>query len=247
MNVVRSWIRKAVRATGFELHRLRPEVSPPHQLQIGLRRFGIDLVLDVGANAGQFGAQLREFGFQGDVVSFEPLSAAHAKLSARAARDARWHVHPRTAIGDRDGEIEIHVAGNSVSSSILPMLEAHSQAARTSAYVGSESAPIATLDTVAPPYLANSRSPFLKIDTQGFEAHVLNGAAEILPRIRGVLCELSLVPLYGGQPSWKDMLARFEAAGFTLWALQPGFTDQRDGRTLQLDAILFRVPPGEVR
>jgi len=242
MNVFRSWIKKAFRGAGLDVHRLRPETSSAHQLRLGFRTFGIDLVLDVGANAGQFGKELRAFGYEGDIVSFEPLSQAHARLSAVAAGDARWHVHPRTAIGDQDGEIEINIAGNSFSSSVLPMLAAHSEAAKGSAYVGREKVPIASLDAVAQQYLANCEHPFLKIDTQGFEAHVLNGAARILPRLRGVLCELSLVPLYEGQPLWQDMLARFDAAGLTLWALQPGFTHQRDGRTLQVDAIFFRVP-----
>jgi FkbM family methyltransferase len=242
MNVVRSWIQRAVRAAGLDLHRLRPETSPPYQLRLGLRRFGVDLVLDVGANIGQFGAELRAFGFEGDIVSFEPLSHAHALLSARAEADGRWHVHPRSAIGDLDGEIEINIAGNSFSSSILPMLAAHSEVADSSAYVGKEKVPIASLDTAAPPYLANARNPFLKIDTQGFEAHVLDGAARILPSIRGVLCELSLVPLYEGQTLWREMIARFEAAGFTLWTLQPAFADRRDGRTLQVDVVFFRLP-----
>jgi FkbM family methyltransferase len=241
MKTVKSWIRRTIRAAGYDLHRLRPETSPGHQLGLSLAHFDVDLVLDVGANAGQFAAGLRAFGYRGKIVSFEPLSAAHARLTEKAAADDAWRVHPRTAIGDEDGTIEINIAGNSFSSSVLPMLDAHADAAQGSAYVGSEQAPIARLDTIAPPYLAGSRNPFLKIDTQGFEAHVLNGAAGILPQIRGVLCELSLVPLYEGQPLWREMLARFEAAGLTLWALQPGFTDPRDGRTLQSDVILFRT------
>jgi FkbM family methyltransferase len=241
MSKLKSWIRKAIRATGYDLHRLHPETNPGHQLALSLAHFDIDLVLDVGANAGQFATGLRAFGYKGRIVSFEPLSAVHVRLTARASGDAAWQVHPRAAIGAEDGTIEINIAGNSFSSSVLPMLDAHADAAKGSAYVGSEQAPIARLDTVAPAYLAGSRNPFLKIDTQGFEAHVLDGAAGILPRIRGVLCEVSLVPLYEGQPLWLEMLARFEAAGFTLWGLQPGFTDPRNGRTLQTDAILFRM------
>ena len=40
---------------------------------------------------------------------------------------------------------------------------------------------------------------------------------------------------------WQEMMQRIEAAGFTLWMIQTGFADPRDGRTLQLDAIFFRV------
>lgn len=173
-------------------------------------------------------------------MSFEPLSEAFELLSARAERDAGWRVHQRGAIGDYDGEIEINVSGNSVSSSVLPMLEAHLSAAVDSAYVATEKVPIVRLDTVAPEYLAKTRRHFLKIDTQGFEWQVLDGARDTLTRAQGVLCELSLVPLYEGQRLWRDMIQRLEAAGLTLWAIQPGFTDPRDGRTLQVDAIFFR-------
>ncbi len=59
-------------------------------------------------------------------------------LSEAAGRDPKWHVNPRCAIGDYDGEIEINISGNSVSSSVLPMMESHSSAAEGSAYVGVE-------------------------------------------------------------------------------------------------------------
>lgn len=244
MNVKRrllTWVKQAARAAGLDVRRARSASAPGYQLQLALQHFGVDRVLDVGANTGQFGAELRSNGFRGWIVSFEPLSAAHAALTARAAGDPKWRVHPRVAIGDTDGTIDINVSGNLFSSSILPMLDAHTAAADNSAYVALETVPIARLDAVAGPYLDGCAAPFLKIDTQGFEKHVLDGASAILPRLRGVLSELSLVPLYEGQPLWLDMLSRMKEEGFTLWRIQPGFTDPRDGRTLQVDAIWFRL------
>jgi FkbM family methyltransferase len=230
-----------IHSFGFDLHRLQPHANPAYQLVRGLQRFGIERILDVGANTGQFSLELRSLGFRGHIVSFEPLSAAHAGLVVAAKSDRNWDVHRRCAVGDRDGEVEINIAGNSVSSSILPMLESHASAAQGSAYVGAERVPLVKLDTVAPAYLADERAAFLKIDTQGFEWHVIEGATQVLPKFRGVLCELSLVPLYEGQHLWMDLVGRLQHAGFTLWSLQPGFTDPRDGRTLQLDAIFFRA------
>jgi FkbM family methyltransferase len=234
-------IKSLIHATGFDLHRLTPATKPSFQLLKGLERFNIDMVLDVGANVGQFASELRSVGYKGNLVSFEPLSAAHITLSENARRDAKWRVHTRCAIGDYDGEVEINIAGNSVSSSVWPMTEAHSSAAKNSAYVGSEKVPIQKLDSVAPEYFSQASRPFLKMDTQGFEWTVLDGALQILPMIQGVLCELSLIPLYDGQRLWMDMIHRLENEGFTLWAIQKGFTDPRDGRTLQVDAIFFRI------
>lgn len=241
MSGAKRLIRALIHSFGFDLHRLHPHANPTYQLVQGLKRFGVDLILDVGANAGQFSLELRSLGFRGHIVSFEPLSAAHASLERTAKSDNNWEVHRRCAVGDHDGEVEINVAGNSVSSSILPMLESHSSAAQGSAYIGVERVPLVRLDTVAPAYLSDKRTAFLKIDTQGFEWHVIEGAMQVLPTFRGILCELSLVPLYEGQHLWMDVIDRLQSAGFTLWSLQPGFTDPRDGRTLQLDAIFFRV------
>jgi len=210
------------------------------KLVASLQKFGIDLVLDVGANTGQFATEIRHCGYTGRIVSFEPLSQAHGELVQSSIGDTMWDAYPRCALGDREGEAEINIAGNSESSSILPMLEAHRSAAPQSAYQGKEVVPIKTLDEVAGPYLKDARAAFMKIDTQGFEWQVLDGARDTLQHIRGILVELSLVPLYEGQHLWLEVIDRLEAEGFTLWGFKPVFSDQTSGRTLQVDGIFFR-------
>lgn len=240
VNYTKRTIRSIFHKVGFEIHRLSPTSNTTFQLYRALENFGVDLVFDIGANVGQFSSELRSVGYRGEIVSFEPLSLAHRMLEQAASGDPKWHVHPRTAIGDQNGEIMINIAGNSVSSSALPMTDIHSSAAAESAYVGKERAPICTLDSVADPYLTESEHPFLKIDTQGFEWQVLDGAINTLKTAQGVLCELSLVELYEGQNLWKDMIDRLENAGFVPWSVHSAFTSSKDGRTLQIDAAFFR-------
>ena len=233
-------IKQLLHAAGIEAHRFHPSASPLARLMAALRAFDIDLVLDIGANEGQFAKELREGGYTGRIVSFEPLSSAHGRLLQLSDGDTAWHVHPRCALGDRVGETELNISGNSLSSSILPMLSSHSTAAPESAYLGHESAPLITLDSVAPSYLDGAQAPFLKIDTQGYEWHVLDGALGTLPRVRGIQMELSLVPLYDGQRLWRECIERLGANGFVLWALEPMFVDPANGRTLQWDGLFFR-------
>ena len=233
-------IKSLIHSLGWDLHHLTPASNPSAQLLAALNHLQVDVVFDVGANIGQFAQELRSVGFSGEIISFEPLSSAHAVLSKAAQADAKWKIHPRAAVGDQDGEIEINIAGNSVSSSVLRMLEAHSAAAVGSAHVASERTPLTRLDTVAPTYLSAHARPFIKIDTQGFESQVLDGAAETLKRAHGVLLELSLVPLYEGQTLWLEIIQRMADQGFTLWAIQKGFTDPRTGRSLQMDGIFLR-------
>lgn len=233
-------IRKIARNFGLEVSRYRPSNSAQAQICQALNLANINVVFDVGANEGQFAGEIRDYGFKGDIVSFEPLSSARKNLLASAGRDARWIVHEQAAIGDQDGEIKIHIAGNSVSSSVLPMLEAHSSAALGSAYIDAERVPIVKLDSIAPQYLNAETHLFLKIDTQGFEWQVLDGSIETLKHARGVLCELSLVPLYLGQRLWLDIVHRMDEEGFMLWAVQQGFTDPKTGQSLQMDGIFLR-------
>ena len=91
-------------------------------------------------------------------------------------------------------------------------------------------------------HISGKENILLKIDTQGFEWQVLDGAEETLSKCQGVLCELSLVPLYEGQRLWLEVIERLNSMGFTLWGVQSGgFTDDQNGRTLQIDAIFFRL------
>jgi FkbM family methyltransferase len=233
-------VKQGLRNFGLEVSRYRKANSPPGQIVASFSRFNIDLVLDVGANSGQFASQVRQCGYSGRIVSFEPLSRAHLELQQSCSKDTLWDAYPRCALGDHNGEVEINIAGNSESSSILPMLELHRTAAPDSAYQGNEIVEIKTLDEVAGQYLKDARATFLKIDTQGFEWQVLDGARKTLPHIKGILVELSLVPLYGGQHLWRELIDRLEAEGFTLWAFKPVFADLSQGRTLQVDGIFYR-------
>ena len=200
----------------------------------------VDLILDVGASDGLFGRLIREAGYRGRIVSFEPLTAARGLLEAEARDDPLWDVAPQMAIGAEDGDIELHIAGNSYSSSALPMLDAHARAAPGSAYVGSERVPMRRLDAAAADYLRADSVLFLKIDTQGYEDRVLQWAPVLLQKAVGLQLEMSLVPLYDGQQLYAEMDARLRALGFELWNLSPVFVDPASGRMLQVDATYFR-------
>jgi FkbM family methyltransferase len=172
-------IRKIARNLGIEINRYRPSNSSLAQLAKVLEFLGINVVFDIGANEGKFAKEIHEHGYSGKIISFDPLTSARKTLLSFASRDPSWQVHEQSAIGDQDGEIEIHIAGNSVSSSVLPMLESHSSAAVGSSYVGSERVPIFKLDSVANRYLDKNSNLFIKIDTQGYEWQVLDGACVI--------------------------------------------------------------------
>ena len=236
---IKQTVKKSFHKVGLDVRQVTS--NPSLRLLKALEHFKINVVFDIGSNKGQFASEICSFGYQGQIICFEPLSDAYQDLLRKASQKPNWKVHQRCAVGNFDGEIEINIAGNSASSSVLPMLELHTAAETKSAYVGAEKVSIVRLDSIASNYLSSNSQLFIKIDTQGFEWQVLDGARETLKKATGLLCELSFVPLYEGQHLWLDVLHRLEKEGFMLWAIQPGFVDPRNGHTLQADAIFFRA------
>jgi FkbM family methyltransferase len=235
-------IQQGLRRLGYELHPYTPGPLP-YEEDVRraklLRSEGIYLVLDVGANAGQYAQRLRRAGYHKRIVSFEPLSAAFAELERAAAGDPAWEAR-RLALGDEDGSAEIHVSANSWSSSLLEMGDRHLASAPDSAYTGTETVPVARLDSIWDDLVREGERVFLKLDVQGFEMRVLRGAAGHLDRVAGVQAELALTPLYEGDSPWRDVVDHLEAQGFVLAGLEPGFEDPETGRMLQADGTLIR-------
>lgn len=250
MSRFRDIVRRGARGLGIEcsslyltLKRFYPRPSEVGRLAAMLASRGVTVVFDVGANVGQFGKELRLGGYRGKIVSFEPLSSAHARLTKAAKGDLGWMVAPRMAIGSSDGSIDINIAGDSVSSSVLDMLGVHVEAAPDSVYIGRERVVMRKLDSLAAEYLEDGDILFLKADVQGSEAQVLDGARELLPRIVGLHLELALVPCYRGQADFDQVTEALGSAGFSMWLLSPGTINKHTGRQLQVDAAFFRDDP----
>jgi FkbM family methyltransferase len=234
-------VRKAFHRLGFDLRYFID--SEEGILRNLLHRLQPVAVLDVGANIGQYGRLLRGVGYRGLIISFEPLSSAHQKLTAEARADGSWIVAPRAALGSAKGSVAINVSGNSVSSSVLPMKAAHLSAAPHSHYVATETVALARLDELLPAVFSGTGPLFLKVDTQGYEAEVLKGAAGILSRVVAIQLEISLVPLYQEAPSLLQILSAMGDLGYHLFQVIPGFRDVATGQMLQLDGIFVRQLP----
>lgn len=231
--------KKSFNFFNLEIDKLSPRSNPELQVARILEKMQIDLVVDIGANEGQFASEIIYFGYKGKILSFEPLSSAYSRLLGSSANTSSWEVYPRCAIGDHDGEIEINISNYSVSSSILPITKLHLNAEPRSKTIGKEKVKIYKLDSIIFPYIESSKNAFLKIDTQGFEWQVLNGCEKSLSSFKGILCELSLQPLYESQHLWLEIIERLRNNGFYLYAIQPGFTDPSSGQTLQINGIFL--------
>lgn len=206
-----------------------------------LHHHNIDLVFDIGANKGQYAKGIIDAGYEGKIVSFEPLSSVHAIIEHESKKYSKWDVAPRCAIGSKNEEIEINISANSVSSTLLTMLDSHIEGAPDSKIIGKEKVQVYPLDEIAKNYTSNSKNIFLKIDVQGFEQEVLKGASTILKTAKGIEMEISLIPLYENQ-NWllPQILEFMNTHNFQLMSLAPAFTDNQTGKVLQCNGIFFK-------
>ena len=224
---------------GLIVRPYKPSTHPDARLIAALKHFKIDLVLDVGANVGQYACMLMDHGYKEKIVSFEPLSVCHESLKAKSKSKNNWYIHDRCAIGAKSGEVEINISENLVSSSVLNILDTHVQGEPSSKYVGKETVNVVPLDTVELPIASNNI--LLKIDVQGFEMAVLNGASQVLERSKLVSVEMSFVSVYDNNDvSWKDVVDFMDRKGFYLFGMQPAFTDNNTGQVYQVDGIFAR-------
>ena len=236
----RSAVKNGLRKLGYVMSRYDYRRDPLAVRKLFFESHAINVVFDVGANAGQFAQQLRETGYEGNIISFEPLSSAFVNLAEAAKNDPTWQVQ-QCALGDKETTSEINIAENSWSSSLLDMLPAHVKSAPASAYIGKEIVDVHTLDAVFPRYCEPGSRVFLKIDTQGFTKKVLDGGQHSLKIISGLQVEMSLIPLYSGEPLIGDVVSFLYENGFTLILLKPEFMDNCSGQQLQVDGIFFRL------
>lgn len=224
-------LKRALSARGVELvPRWRiPRAPQTAYLKRLLETLGIDCVLDVGANVGQFRDYLRlEVGYQGMIVSFEPHPDCFAACKAASEADDKWEVFA-LALGEVVGKTEFHLMKDSQFSSFLqpdnalaPHYEGSNQIERV------VSVDVARLDDLLPDLLSRlaCQRPFLKLDTQGFEAEVLRGAAKVQAIIPALQAEVSNVPIYRNIRGMEATLADMREAGWRLGCLFPTNPDQ---------------------
>lgn len=233
-------IKKFFSFFGLNLTKDNPANNPNKQISTVLNLLNINKILDIGANEGQFAINVRTSGYKGEIISFEPLTLARKKMLQLSKNDNNWEIFNQCVVGDTDGFIDFNISGNSVSSSVLSILKSHTNASPESEYVGSERVPIIKLDTIFKDIVSDNTNLFIKIDTQGYEKKVLDGAEHMLEKVSGVLCELSFIPLYENQSLWTEIIEYLNNKGFILWAIQKGFTDPTTGQSLQMDVIFLR-------
>ncbi|NCO18655.1 MAG: FkbM family methyltransferase [Gammaproteobacteria bacterium] len=231
-------LRGGVNRLGFDVIRLH---RSPKCTLLGLSGLDIGTIIDVGANQGQFAQMISGFFPKAELYCFEPLEDPFRKLSAWAQTQKGRARCFQLALGDREGEAEMHLhEQHTPSSSLLVATDTcHRLYPQTQAEFMTP-IPVSTLDVALEDALDRMpRDILLKLDVQGFEDRVLRGAGRMLALCKAVVLEVGVDPLYEGQADFHGLEHLLHEAGFR-YAGNLDQTYGEDGRVVFLDAVFVR-------
>jgi len=199
----------------------------------------IDLVLDVGASDGGFAYELRASGYDEEIISFEPLDAPFRSLMAKSKRDSKWNAY-QYALGNQSDTVPINISRDDKCSSFLTPLERQTRVYSGAKISSHTVVQMRCLSDLYGTLFETEKRIFLKVDTQGYEGQVLEGAGDILDDMVGIQLELSLIPLFDGGRSYSSLLRELERRQFWPGMIEPVFIDPHTEQTLQVDDVFFK-------
>lgn len=228
---IRRILRRLVRHTGFS-RRIAPnfaEVMAANQ---------VDIVLDVGANDGGYGRELRDSGYTGRIHSFEPNPSAFKRLNATIAKDYLWSAVPY-GVGQAPGTLSLNVSKQDVFSS-FKALNKFGQTSGNAKVVDTVEANVVRLDDYLTEHGDLLGRPYLKIDTQGFEREVLEGLGDMFNKMVCIQVETSLIDSYVGETDWLESMLYMRDLGFEVATIVCNATIPGKARVREFDIVYVR-------
>lgn len=199
-------IKKLLRRKGYDIVRYHSFFDST------LKPLGIQTVLDIGANTGEYSKEMRALLPHAQIYAFEPLHDCFARLSAALPGDERFHAL-NVALGDSNEEAVIQRSSFHPSSSLLPMSDLHKTLYPKSKDATEETIQVMRLDDAVQD-ISFETPLFIKMDVQGFEDKVIKGGPNTLAKASALQIETSFVPLYEGQPLFDDIYQLVRSMGF---------------------------------
>jgi len=234
LNPVKRIVKTTFRLCGLNIER----INTADNNYDWLLKYGIETVLDIGANTGQFAEMIHKILPSAAIVSFEPIEKCYQMLIKNMASVPKFRAF-NYALGEKDTNAEMCVNDYTASSSLLQMEDLHKQAFPFTANACKEMVKIKQLDGVARD-LDLTDNLLIKIDVQGYEDRVIRGGQETVSRAKVVIIETSFQSLYIGQPMFEDIYDMLKQIGFRYIGALEQLRSPLDGSVLQADSVFIK-------
>jgi FkbM family methyltransferase len=235
---------KIAKVLGYDLVRRKTSHLnfEDHLFQV-FQKYKIDVVIDVGANIGQFAEKIRDKGYRGYILSFEPAVEAYLTLKEKAGNDPRWKIF-NFALGEEEGKLKINITKSTdFSSFYTPNNFCKEIFPEASEIINTYEVDVKRLDQVMTDIVKDipGKSFFLKTDTQGFDINVFKGAKNFIKSVKGLTSEVSMKSIYDHAPHFIESLELYQKEGFLLTGLFPVFRDKNTFIVFEFDAVMVRL------
>jgi len=204
-----------------------------------LKEFGINTIIDVGANRGQFASQFHRLLPDARLYSFEPLEDCYNELLKRMGHVPKFHAF-NFALGDKNGQTDIYRNDYTPSSSLLSMEELHKRAFPFTSHATVQKILIRRLDDIVNE-MDIVENVLVKIDVQGTEDKVIMGGERLLSRTSIMIVETSFRTLYHGQPLFDTIYEMLKQKGFVYAGSEDTIRNPNDGSILQCDLVFCKA------
>jgi FkbM family methyltransferase len=211
-------------------------------LQTLIEKYRITCVIDIGANTGQFAGNLRELGFVGRIISFEPAAKASGLLAAKAAIDKKWEIMP-FALGNKNQTKSLQIFSDDTFSSFKKINQAGKKTfGKFLQRKKIENVQIFKLDKIVPKIFRKGipRGLMIKTDTQGYDLEVLRGARKILRKTRIVVTEAATEAIYTKAPEYSEIFSFLKTYGFLPGGFYPSAHRADSLAMIEFEALFLR-------
>jgi FkbM family methyltransferase len=195
----------------------------------------VDLVIDGGANRGQWASEVKTKFVELPIISIEPVRDAFQSLARSAESYEKWTTL-NVALGEEESTLLMNIANNSEQSSSLLRPSSHLIHYPSVSFNGTQTTDVVTLDSIDIP--ENSRI-YLKLDLQGNELAALRGAVATLEMVLAIEIEMSTIEMYEGQGTFLQVANFLSEYGFEVFSFADSFRDL-SGRSIYVDVIFAK-------
>ena len=196
---------------------------------------GVNQILDIGANEGQFAKKIRNYFQNTKIDSFEPIIDCYKILVDKFKNDINFKGH-NFALGNSNEKQIMNINASFVSSSILQMTDIHHQNYPNTDKSVEKEISVRRLDDLENIVTASSKI-LMKIDVQGFELNVLKGAVNTLKLVEVIIIEVMYETLYDGQSTFDDLNDFLKAHNFVFSGIYDQELSPLNGKPIFADLI----------
>ncbi len=207
-----------------------------------LKAMNFSSIIDVGASDGGFARKARAMFSETPIFSFEPIKESYDRLNECFKNDKKFASY-NIACSNQKGQAEFYISSNTGSSSLLEMSSLHKEAYPDSSKLIKTTVLTEKIDNILCEK-ETGNNVYLKMDVQGSEMYVLEGASVLLNSVSLILSEVSFVTLYDGQHLVNELISYLKERGFIIAGVENVSQNLIDGTFLQADMYFIRETAG---